>query len=52
LRWFREAEPASEANPARRRLAFAETGAMRSFEHFPTEGDYEKLLPAYRAWAG
>ena len=32
------------------KLAFAETGAVRSFARFPEAGEYEELLEAYRAW--
>ena len=34
------------------KLAFAETGAVRSFPEFPAMEEYEGLVGEYRAWAG
>jgi len=34
------------------RLPFGETGAVESFDAFPEAEDYERLMAAYRAWAG
>jgi hypothetical protein len=34
------------------KLGFAQTGAVESFDEFPPPDDYERLMAAYRAWAG
>ncbi|KQZ87159.1 aldehyde-activating protein [Mesorhizobium sp. Root157] len=46
--WFR---PYMETY-ASTRLPFAETGAVRSFETFPTMEDIEGLVRGYAEWAG
>ena len=46
--WFR---PFMETYTSTR-LAFAETGAVRSFAEFPAPEAYEGLVGEYREWAG
>ena len=46
--WFR---PFMETYTSTK-LAFAETGAVRSFETFPAMEEYEGLLKAFAEWAG
>lgn len=46
--WFR---PYMETF-ASAKLAFAETGAVRSFAEFPAMEDYEGILQGYQDWAG
>ena len=46
--WFR---PFMETYTSTK-LAFAETGAVRSFAEFPRNEEYEGLMAEYRAWVG
>lgn len=46
--WFR---PFMETQTAEK-LAFAETGAVQSYERFPAMEEYEGLVKEYQAWAG